>query len=134
MPEPSVISVESKYVAYKIRSVQDGVLCPLCQTTKQNRSQDLPSTLTGLHKPILVYLSDLELIATFEGPKFPLPKAVEDRMFPLLLQKLVKFLEFFSSGLCVKCSLDTVNVGTASIWARWWEFKPKVQVSQEEQV
>jgi hypothetical protein len=55
-------------------------------------------------------------------------------MFPPLLQKLVKFLELFSSRLCVECSLDTVSVDTASIWACWWEIKSKVQVSQEEQV
>jgi hypothetical protein len=94
----------------------------------------LPDTVTGLYEPILVYLSDLELIATFEGPKFAFPEAVEDCMFPSLLQKLVKFFKFFSSGLSVECSLDTVNVGTASIWACWWEIKSKVQVSQEEQV
>jgi hypothetical protein len=136
-PEPSASSVESEYVAYKILSVQDGVLCPLNPDNKRNEtngSQNPRSTISGLHEPILVYLSNLELIATFEGPKFALPKAVEDCMFPPLLQKLVKFLELFSSGLCVKCSLDAMNVGTASIWACWWDFKPKVQVSQEEQV
>jgi hypothetical protein len=95
MPEPSVTSVESEYVAYKILSVQDGVLFPLypdTEGTKHIRSRDLPSTPTRPHEPILVYLSDLELIATFEGPKIALPKSVEDCKFPLLLQKLVKLL------------------------------------------
>jgi len=57
---------------------------------------------------------------------------MEDCIFPPLLQKLVEFLELFSSRLCVKCSLNTVNVGTASKRAGWWEIKPKVQVAQEE--
>ena len=129
MLELSVLSGESECVAYRILSVQDGVLCPLYPD-----SQDLPTTLTGPHEPILVYLPNLELIATFEGPKFALPKAVKYRMFPPLPQELVKFLEFFSSGLCVKCCLDTINVGAPSIWACRWEIKPKVQISQEEQV
>jgi hypothetical protein len=93
-----------------------------------------PRKLTGLHEPILVYISNIVLVGTLEGPKFGLLKAMEDRIFPPLLQKLIEFLEFFSSRLCVECSLDTVNVVTASKRAGWWEIKPKVQVSQEEQM
>ena len=94
----------------------------------------MASALTGLHRPILVYFSNLELVATFEGPKFAFPEHVEDGRFSPLLQKLVKFLEFFSSGLCIKCSLDVVGVDRTSIGACWWDRKPKVQVTQEEQV
>ncbi len=90
--------------------------------------------LVGLHGPILVHLSNLELVATFEGPKFAFPKHVEDCTLSVLLQKLVIFLEFFSSGLCVKCCLDAMNVGTARIWACWRKIQPKVQVAKEEQV
>jgi hypothetical protein len=59
---------------------------------------------------------------------------MKDCIFPPLLQKLVKFLEFFSSRLCIKCGLDTVTVGTAGKRAGWWEVKPKIQVAQEEQM
>jgi hypothetical protein len=90
--------------------------------------------VSGLHGPILVYLSNLELVATFEGPKFAFPERVEDGRFSPLLQKLVEFLEFFSSSLCVKCSLDAVGVDMASVWACWWDRQPKVEVTQEEQV
>jgi hypothetical protein len=129
MFEPSVMSGESEYVAYKILSVQEGVLCPLYPGNKWNQGSEWPRKRTGLHKPILVYLSNVVLVGTFEGPKLGLSKAIEDCIFPPLLQKLVEFLEFFSSRLCVKCSLDTVNVGTASKRAGWWEIKPKVQVA-----
>jgi hypothetical protein len=57
---------------------------------------------------------------------------MEDGTFPALLQKLVIFLEFLSSGLCVKSSFDTVNVGTAGIRACWRRRKPKVEVAQKE--
>jgi hypothetical protein len=90
--------------------------------------------LVGQHGPILVYLSNLELVATFEGPKFAFPKHVEGCTLSPLLQKLVVFLEFFPSGLCVKCGLDAMNVGTACIWACWRGIQPKVQVPKEEQV
>ncbi len=36
MAEPSVMSGESGYVAYKTLSVQDGVLCPLYPDNKWN--------------------------------------------------------------------------------------------------
>ncbi|SRR6266403_3436700 len=92
MAEPSVISGESEYVAYKILSVQDGVLYSLYPDSKWKKGSELPSKLTGLHEPVLVYLSDLELVGTFKVPKIALPKAVENCMFHPLLQKLVKFL------------------------------------------
>lgn len=91
----------------------------------------MPSAFTGPHEPILIHLSNLEFVATFEGPKFALPKPVEDSTFPPLLQKLVKFLEFFSSRLCVERSLEAMNVGRTSIWACRRGSKPKVQVAQE---
>lgn len=94
----------------------------------------MASALTGLHGPILVYLSNLELVATFECPEFAFPEHVKDSRFSPLLQKLVEFLEFFSSSLCVKCSLDAVGVDRTSIGACWWDRQPKVQVTQEEQV
>ena len=92
------------------------------------------NALTGRHIPILVYLSNFELVATFEGPKFAFLEHVENSTFSPLLQKLVKFLEFFSSGMCVKCSFDALNVDATGIWACWWDRQPKVQVTQEEQV
>jgi hypothetical protein len=129
-----MMSGESEYVPYKILSVQEGVLCPLYPDNKWTLESEWPRKLSGLHEPILVYLSNIVLVGTFEGPKFGLPKAMEDCIFPPLLQKLVEFLKFFSSGLCVKCCLDALNVGTASKRAGWWEIKPKVQVAEEEQM
>ena len=62
------------------------------QTTNGPKSQNGLEKLTGLNEPILVYFSNIVLVGTFEGPEFGLPKAMEDCIFPPLLQKLVEFL------------------------------------------
>ncbi len=61
---------------------------------------------TELHEPILVYLSDLEFVAAFKGPKLSFSKTLEYCAFPPFLQQLIEFLELLSPRLCVERILD----------------------------